>query len=430
MKAEHTVYFRRFLLGLLIIWLICHSLLLLPAFAEGRIVTVGVYENAPKIFTAESGQPAGIFIDIIEHIAEAEGWRLRYLQGTWAEGLDRLQKGEIDLMPDVALTSEREKIYAFHNVPVLSSWFQVYAPKGSKIQSLLDLNGKRILVLERSVQQEAFVRLSRSFGMEITLISVPDYQTMFEMVARDDADAAITNRFYGMMHAEEFGLVDTAVVFEPSDLFFAAAKIQSSNPMNIFFTTSEKDSSLLLAAIDRHLMEMKKDPGSIYYASLKRWTSEEVRFQIPLWLFILGLTTTGALILSLLGGAVLKHQVNVRTGELRRINQEMERRITKRTEELAAAMEKAQAADRIKSAFLATMSHELRTPLNSIIGFTGIMLQGLAGPLNTEQHKQMSMVQNSARHLLALINDVLDISKIEAGQLEISRSSFSLRPSI
>lgn len=430
MKAEHTVYFRRFLPGLLIIWLTCHSLLPLPAFAEDRIVTVGIYENAPKIFTAESGQPAGIFIDIIEHVAEAEGWRLRYLPGTWAEGLDRLQNGEIDLMPDVALTSEREKIYAFHKVPVLSSWFQVYAPKGSKIQSLLDLNGKRILVLERSVQEEAFVRLSQSFGMEITLISVPDYQTMFEMVARDEADAAITNRFYGMTHAKKFGLVDTAVVFEPSDLFFAAPKIRSSNPINIFFAASEKDSSLLLAAIDRHLMEMKKDPGSAYYASLKRWTSEEVRFQMPLWLFILGLTTTSALILSLLGGAVLKQQVNARTMELRRINQEMEQRITKRTEELAAAMEKAQAADRIKSAFLATMSHELRTPLNSIIGFTGIMLQGLAGPLNTEQHKQMSMVQNSARHLLALINDVLDISKIEAGQLEISRSSFALRPSV
>lgn len=66
-------------------------------------------------------------------------------------------------------------------------------------------------------------------------------------------------------------------------------------------------------------------------------------------------------------------------------------------------MEKAREADRIKSAFLATMSHELRTPLNSIIGFTGVMLQGLAGPLNPEQHKQMGMVQNSARHLLSLI---------------------------
>ena len=126
----------------------------------------------------------------------------------------------------------------------------------------------------------------------------------------------------------------------------------------------------------------------------------------------------------------MKHQVNARTLELRQINQEMEQRIIERTAELAVAMEKAQAADRIKSAFLATMSHELRTPLNSIIGFTGIMLQGLAGPLNEEQHKQMTMVQSSSRHLLALINDVLDISKIEAGQLELSVTSFELRPSI
>ncbi|PZV07226.1 MAG: histidine kinase [Leptolyngbya sp.] len=90
----------------------------------------------------------------------------------------------------------------------------------------------------------------------------------------------------------------------------------------------------------------------------------------------------------------------------------------------------AEAADRIKSAFLATMSHELRTPLNSIIGFTGIILQGLAGPLNAEQSKQLAMVRTSARHLLALVNDVLDISKIEAGQLEVAREPFDLHQSI
>ncbi len=90
----------------------------------------------------------------------------------------------------------------------------------------------------------------------------------------------------------------------------------------------------------------------------------------------------------------------------------------------------AEAADRVKSAFLATMSHELRTPLNSIIGFTGIILQGLAGPLNVEQTKQLEMVRGSARHLLALVNDVLDISKIEAGQLEISREPFDVQRSL
>ncbi len=90
----------------------------------------------------------------------------------------------------------------------------------------------------------------------------------------------------------------------------------------------------------------------------------------------------------------------------------------------------AEEADRIKSAFLATMSHELRTPLNSIIGFTGIVLQGLAGPLNEEQGKQLDMVRTSARHLLALVNDVLDISKIEAGQFVVGCAPFDLRTSI
>ncbi|MGA2853057.1 MAG: PAS domain S-box protein [Verrucomicrobiota bacterium] len=116
--------------------------------------------------------------------------------------------------------------------------------------------------------------------------------------------------------------------------------------------------------------------------------------------------------------------------ELRATQASLEERVLLRTTELAEARDRAESADRLKSAFLATMSHELRTPLNSIIGFTGIMLQGLAGPLNAEQTKQMGMVQGSARHLLALINDVLDISKIEAGQLEIHAEPFDLRASL
>jgi PAS domain S-box-containing protein len=95
-----------------------------------------------------------------------------------------------------------------------------------------------------------------------------------------------------------------------------------------------------------------------------------------------------------------------------------------------AEQARAEAADRVKSAFLATMSHELRTPLNSIIGFTGVLLLELAGPLNAEQHTQLGMVRTSARHLLALVNDVLDISKIEAGQLEIGHAPFPVARSI
>lgn len=89
-------------------------------------------------------------------------------------------------------------------------------------------------------------------------------------------------------------------------------------------------------------------------------------------------------------------------------------------ENLEVEKEKALSADHLKSAFLATMSHELRTPLNSIIGFTSILLKGNPGPLTDEQQKQLEMVRGSARHLLSLINDILDISKIEAGQLRLN----------
>lgn len=513
------------------------------AGAAGRTVTVGVYENAPKIFTSESGKPSGIFIDIIEQIAKMEGWNLRYVSGTWSEGLDRLAKGEIDLMPDVAYTTEREQIYSFHKIPVLSVWSQVYAPRGSGIQSILDLNGKRIAALEQTIQLETFKRLTNSFGLKITLIPVPDYKTEFEMVSTGKADAGLTNRFYGLMYARKFGLEDTPVMFDPAPFFFAAPRNASGE---------------LLDIIDRHLSEMKKDTHSAYYAAMKRWTSEEVQFKMPAWLQILGLVLGAVLLTSLAGSFVLKNRVDVRTSELQRSEQRyrhlfekffkafhatpdaivisrasdglllevnevflrqsgfsreealsrttgelnlwadprdrqryvdlvrkqgrvremeagfrtrsgeildglvsgesiilgdepcvltiirditqrkrtdaelqkhrlhLEDMVKERTRELEAANERLKELDRLKSLFIASMSHELRTPLNSIIGFTGILMQGLAGPLNDEQRKQLGMVKGSSKHLLDLITDIIDLSKIEAGKIEFARSGFDL----
>jgi signal transduction histidine kinase len=74
----------------------------------------------------------------------------------------------------------------------------------------------------------------------------------------------------------------------------------------------------------------------------------------------------------------------------------------------------------MKSAFIANMSHELRTPLNAIIGFTGALLMKLPGPLTSDQDKQLNTIRASARHLLSLINDILDVAKIEAGKLTLS----------
>ena len=112
--------------------------------------------------------------------------------------------------------------------------------------------------------------------------------------------------------------------------------------------------------------------------------------------------------------------------DLQQAKVELEDRVRQRTEQLEVAKARAEKADRLKSAFLATMSHELRTPLNSIIGFTGILLQQLPGSLNNEQMKQMTIVKQASNHLLALINDVLDISKVEAGELKLQFRKFEL----
>ena len=109
---------------------------------------------------------------------------------------------------------------------------------------------------------------------------------------------------------------------------------------------------------------------------------------------------------------------------LRETLDSLEIKVAERTRDLEAANERLQELDHLKSEFLATMSHELRTPLNSIVGFTGILRQGLAGPVNDEQKKQLGMVQSSSRHLLGLINDLLDLSRVESGKMEVFVEDF------
>ena len=84
-------------------------------------------------------------------------------------------------------------------------------------------------------------------------------------------------------------------------------------------------------------------------------------------------------------------------------------------------------ASRAKDRFLATMSHELRTPLNAILGFTGLLLMRLTGPLNAEQERQLGLVNASGKHLLSLINDLLDVAKIDSGRVEMQREAVECR---
>ncbi len=110
--------------------------------------------------------------------------------------------------------------------------------------------------------------------------------------------------------------------------------------------------------------------------------------------------------------------------EIERHRDHLEEMVAERTRELEETNVELERATQAKSAFLARMSHELRTPLNSIIGFSSVMMQGMAGPLNDEQQVEMGLINSAGRHLLSIISDLLDLARIEAGRVSTEPAEF------
>ena len=279
-----------------------------PDNDANNVLRVGLYENEPKIYTGADGRPAGLFVELLQKIADNEGWRLEFHNCEWAKCLEALGEGELDIMPDVAFTIERDRYLDFHTTAVAQSWSQFYRPRFDTIRSLRDLTGKRIALLRGSVQEHAVAEILSKAGVDYQPILVDSIAATFARVQQGDADVAVSNNFYGGRHGASFDLLETPLTFNQVGLYFAVAKGRHAG---------------LLAAIDEHLNTWMTNPESIYYSALRSATSTPKQISIPVWLTTL-LWSIAAATAVLLGAVVtLRWRIQQRTVELKASNQRL-----------------------------------------------------------------------------------------------------------
>lgn len=228
------------------------------AAASVREVRVGVYANEPTVFMNQHGRPAGIFVDLLNLIAERERWSLRYVPCDLRACLDELRAGRLDLLPDAPRAQASETQFDFTSESLVDTWSQVYLRPSSPIRSVLDLDGKRVAVQRGTEQRDHFIALTRRYGLQVMVVEVDSPGQAFSAVGSSNAEAAISNHLFGGSHAKGQGLVDSGVVLQPGGLYVATGK--GRNPE-------------LLAAIDKRAALWHDGADTSYAQVMRRWVA-------------------------------------------------------------------------------------------------------------------------------------------------------------
>jgi len=276
---------------------------LLTSYAdEPKKIKVGVYDNPPKIYVDSQNKSSGFFVDLVDHIAKKEQWEITYVPCEWNECLEMLQKGEIDIMPDVAYSQERSQQFRFNKEIVLSTWSTVYTQKKTSISSILDLDGKKIAMLQGSIQQQQVQESFSLFEIKPTVILTQNFDESFKMVQDGKADAAIVNRYYGALNKDRFSVKESSILLNPAALKFAF----SPNTPN----------QTLIDAIDKNLKELKANKNSIYYRLIDEHLSVPEPFNIPFWLKIAFITSLSIIVILLIAIFFFRYLLSLKTAKI------------------------------------------------------------------------------------------------------------------
>lgn len=236
------------------------GVLLVGSSTASTKIKVGVYQDFPLVFYDDEGKSHGVYVDILKHVAAQENWSIEYVPCKWADCLNLLENGKIDLMTAIAFSKERTQKYDFNNETVFPNWGQVYTTHETKLDSIDGLNGKSVAGLEEDIYFKSLKEVTQKANLEVTFTGVDEYAEVFRLIDSGGVDAGILPRLYGDVNEKKFNVKKTTIIVRLSELRFAARK--SSN-------------ASILAAIDKHLHQLKADNDSLYFQSISRWLGQQ-----------------------------------------------------------------------------------------------------------------------------------------------------------
>lgn len=270
-----------------------------------RVVRVGAFNYYPGIFQDVNGHVCGFYVDMLTEIGRIENIEFRYIYGSWSQGLQRLQDGEIDIMPSVAYTPERGLVMDYASQSLLTVWGEIYVPQGSEIKGIMDTRGKTVAVMKGDINAAHFMKLASDFKLNCKFVEYPDFTEVFNAVSTNNAEAGVVNNTFGAPKYKEYGLQASGIIFNPFDIYFAVKKNTNAE---------------ILQIIDKYLSVWKKEESSVYNRARQKWSHGNIG-AIEVWPHWLPIATWAA-VLSISISAVfiflLKRQVEYATAKIKK----------------------------------------------------------------------------------------------------------------
>lgn len=317
-------FFQNSSAGKILFFCLLLSICFCPSSYAQTTLKIGVYDNKPIIFVNDEGEVQGLFVDLVEEIAIKENWHLEYVIGDFSDVFAQLKGGGIDILPALAYSKHRKEIIDYASETILSNWAEIYVPGDKKLTSLLELEGKKVGVIQDDIHFTALKELTDRFNISCRFIEVFEYETLFEMLQANFVHAGVVNRFYGNRHNEEYSVEQTPVIFNPIEMRFGATKDKHQD---------------ILTKIDSYMLSYLADGNSIYYQLRNRWFADDTKKVFPLWFFYSFITVAGATLLFFGAALLFRRQVQRRTEELTNANLLLESQILERKEAQKALLE-------------------------------------------------------------------------------------------